>query len=226
MPFPQSFRAALFDLDGTLVDTAPDLTIALNTVLAAMDRPSFDVHAVRNMIGGGARKLIIHALEQSGGVLGDDVIDRMHKDYLNYYSGAIAVESRPFEGCQDMLEELSSRGIAMGISTNKPQALAESLISELGLRHYFKAIRGWDSVTAPKPDKLHLLETLNAMGERPENAVMIGDSRHDQQAATNAGMPVALVTFGYTAEPIENVPAGRYLQSLREVPELFLSDGS
>jgi len=114
----------------------------------------------------------------------------------------------------------------MGVSTNKPQALAESLITELGLRHYFKAIRGWDSVTAPKPDKSHLLETLDAMGQGPENAVMIGDSRHDQQAATNAGMPVALVTFGYTREPIEDVPAGRYLHSLREVPDLFLRDGS
>lgn len=223
MPYSNSFKNVIFDLDGTLVDTAPDLSVALNRVLASVERAPQDVDAVRHMVGGGARALIVHSLERTGGQLDDDKIDQLHQMYLDYYSENIAVKSKPFAGCKELLDSLAAKNIPMGVATNKPQYLAKKLIDELGFKDYFKAIKGWDKVTNPKPHQDHIHETLAEMGCTSEQTIMIGDSETDQKAAHNAGIPVALVTFGYSNTPIKNFPAEIFIDKLSELEKLFIT---
>ncbi len=222
MPYSNKFENFIFDLDGTLVDTAPDLSIALNRVLDSVNRPPVDVDQVRHMVGGGARALIVHSLNHTGGLLSDDEIDKLHQMYLDYYSQNIAVDSKVFEGAERLLDTLAENDIAMGIATNKPQYLAKKLINELGMSHYFSSIKGWDEVTTPKPHQDHIMETLAEMGCSSENTLMVGDSETDQKAAHNAGIPVALVTFGYSNEPIKSFPAEIFVDNLSELERLFV----
>ena len=222
MSYSNYFKNAIFDLDGTLVDTAPDLSIALNRVLASVERNPVEVDDVRHMVGGGARALIVHSLNRTGGLLGDDDIDRLHQMYLDYYSENIAVDSRPFAGCKELLDKLAENNIPMGIATNKPQYLAKKLVEELGFSNYFRSIKGWDMVTNPKPHQDHIFETLTEMGCSSEQTLMIGDSEIDQKAAHNAGIPVALVTFGYSNSPIKGFPAEIFVDSLSELEKLFI----
>lgn len=220
--YSNKFKNVIFDLDGTLVDTAPDLSIALNRVLQSVNRQTVDVDQVRHMVGGGARALIIHSLKHTGELLEDDEIDRLHQMYLDYYSENIAVDSKVFEGCERLLDQLAENDITMGIATNKPQYLASKLIDELGMSHYFKAIKGWDKVTTPKPHQDHIMETLAAMDCLAKDTIMVGDSETDQKAAHNAGIPVALVTFGYSNEPIRSFPAEVFVEKLNELESLFI----
>lgn len=223
MPYSNSFKNVIFDLDGTLVDTAPDLGLALNRVLDSVNRPPVDIDQVRHMVGGGARALIVHSLNFTGGLLAEEEIDRLHQMYLKYYSENILVESQPFAGCETLLKHLAKHNIPMGIATNKPQMLASKLIDALGMQHYFKSIKGWDIVTTPKPHQDHIMETIGEMGCDKEHTLMVGDSETDQKAAHNAGIPVALVTFGYSNVPIKNFPAEIFVDNLSELEDLFIT---
>lgn len=222
MTYTNKFQNIIFDLDGTLVDTAPDLTIALNQVLNSVKRRAVDVDQVRHMVGGGARALIVHSLNHTGGLLDDEEIDRLHQMYLDYYCDNIAVESQPFDGCERLLNVMLDNAITMGIATNKSQYLAKKLVEELGMSHFFKSIKGWDEVTTPKPHQDHIMETLAEMGCTKAGTLMVGDSETDQKAAHNAEIPVALVTFGYSHAPIRSFPAEIFIENLSELEKLIV----
>ncbi len=211
----------IFDLDGTLVDTAPDLTGALNFVLRAEGRVAVALAEVRHLVGLGARRLIERGLENSGGMLPESEIDRLLVSFLEFYSENLAVESRVFAGVAETLDEIAATGARMGICTNKPEGLSVRLIAEVGLARHFPVILGADSVARRKPDPGHLLETIARLGGDPDRSVMVGDSENDITTARAAGVPVIAVSFGYSMAAPEELGADAVIRDFRELPEVL-----
>src|SRR5262245_7813420 len=161
MTFP---RTVVFDLDGTLVDTAPDLIAALNYVLDREGLPPVPLKSARNMIGAGARKLIERGLEVAGHVVGADDLNRLMKDFVDYYAAHIAYASRPFEGLEAALDELAAQGCRFAVCTNKLEWLSKLLLDQLGLSGRFSAICGADTFGVAKPDPIILQQTVARAG--------------------------------------------------------------
>lgn len=197
---PSLPRCVVFDLDGTLVDTAPDLTLATNHVLGLAGRPAVDIATVKDMVGLGARKLIERGLAHTGGGTPEQVEDLLPA-FLDFYGRNLCVGSRPFEGVETQLQALREAGIALGVCTNKPVGLSVALIDALGWAGYFGVNLGGDSLEVRKPDPRHLLETIARLGEAPAASVMVGDSPVDVAAARAARVPVVAVSFGFTPVP-------------------------
>lgn len=205
--------AVIFDLDGTLVDTAPDLTLALNHVLAEAGRDAVQSAGVRHMVGHGARALIVKGLQDTGTLLSDSEIDAMFEDFIAFYADNIAVNSRPFPGAVEYLARLQGDGIKLGLCTNKRQDLTETLTDALGLTGYFDVIAGGDRFAARKPDPLHVTGTLDLLGVAAMEALFIGDSETDLAAARAAGVAIALVTFGYSRDPVDSLTPDAVIDS-------------
>lgn len=196
----------VFDLDGTLVDTAPDLAAAMNHVLAHFGRPAVDPEAVRHMVGHGARRTIERGLALTGG--GDAaMVDIGVPVFLDFYGANICVGSRPWSGVEDALTALAGEGHRLAICTNKPERLAGDLVDALGWGGLFGAVLGGDSLPVRKPDPAHVLETLARIGGDPALAAFVGDSRPDVDAARAAGLPVVITSFGYSDVPPETLGA-------------------
>ncbi len=194
----------IFDLDGTLVDTAGDLSASLNHALGVLGRPPIDPAGVRAMVGQGARKLLERGLAATGPMTAD-LVETGVAPFLSHYADNIAVHSRPFDGVEAALDALEREGFGLAICTNKPVALATSLVAELGWAGRFRALLGADSRPWRKPDPRHLTDTLEqARGNR---AIFVGDSRTDADTAKAAGVPLVLVSFGYSTEPVEELGA-------------------
>lgn len=204
LPFPETI---IFDLDGTLIDTAPDLTAALNAVMRSEGRPEVPLGDARHMVGRGARYLIERAMEATGGPVDDRSITDFTHHFIAHYEANIALASRPFERAEQVVRRLSDRGHRLGICTNKPEGLTLKLMNELRLRDLFPAILGADSRPYRKPDPRHLLDTIAALGGDPANAVLIGDSETDVKTARAANVPVVVVSFGYTEIPPNDLGA-------------------
>lgn len=200
MPAPP---AILFDLDGTLVDTAPDLLGALNVALEAAGAEPVDMGRLRNLIGQGARRMIERGLRENGIASTERQMDGLIELFLDHYGRHVADHSRPFPGAVEALDRLAEAGIRLGICTNKFEALSVQLLETLGLSKYFDAVAGADTFAVRKPDGRHLLHTLERMGLDAAGALMVGDSETDVLAARSAALPVIGVTFGYTDRPIE-----------------------
>jgi phosphoglycolate phosphatase len=197
-------RAVIFDLDGTLVDTAPDLARATNHVLALEGRRPVDVEEVRMMVGQGARRLIARGFERTGTPVGAEHLDRLFEAFIDYYSANIAVESRLFPGALEVLERCRGEGIALGICTNKLEGLSRLLIKELGLEGFFGSIVGQDTVKAAKPDPRPYREALRQLGMTNGRSVLVGDSETDVLTARAAGVPIIGMSFGYTERPVSD----------------------
>jgi phosphoglycolate phosphatase len=194
----------IFDLDGTLVDSAGDLTASLNHALSVLGRPAIDPASVRAMVGHGARKLLERGLAATGEMTAD-LVEKGVRPFLDYYGANIATHTRPFQGVEQTLDALAGQGLRLAICTNKPVALAEQLIGELGWASRFHALLGADSRPWRKPDPRHLTETLAAAGGR--RAIFVGDSRTDAETARAARVPLVLVAFGYSTEPVDALGA-------------------
>lgn len=207
----------VFDLDGTLVDTAPDLTGALNRVLAEEGYKPVSPAETRRMVGHGARALIENALAAVGAQPDQGRVDRLFGRYLAHYGAHVADESAPFEGVRETLDALLASGARLAVCTNKSIGLSEDLLAALDMRRYFGAVLGGDSLTVRKPHPEHLIETVRRAGGRPDRAVMVGDSRPDVEAARGAGIPVVVVTFGYRDEPIEDLGADVIVDHYRDM---------
>jgi phosphoglycolate phosphatase len=201
----------VFDLDGTLVDTAPDLIETLNVVFAREHLPPVDYATARNLIGGGARKMIEAGLAREGRAMSADAIERMFKDFIAYYAGHVADHSRPFPGMETALDGLAARGCRFAVCTNKLEGLSRLLLDALSLTPRFDAICGQDTFGIQKPDPRILLRTLEAAGGDPKRAVMVGDSGTDIATARAAGIPVVAVDFGYSETPIQELGADRLI---------------
>ena len=209
----------VFDLDGTLVDTAPDLSNALNHVLTARGHDPVPAAAVREAVGRGARAMIEEALERAAT---QDDVDRMLADFLVHYEANIAAESRPFPGAVAALERLSSAGARLAVCTNKRESLTRMLLQALELQDYFAATAGRDTFGVSKPDPGHLLGVIAAAGGEPSRAVMVGDSAVDIAAARGAGVPSILVTFGYCPPPPEGPHADAVIEHFDGLEEAAL----
>lgn len=201
MPAAHFAPTVVFDLDGTLVDTAPDLVDTLNIILARENLPPVPFETARAMIGGGARTLIERGLQADGrGVLAE--VDRLYKDFVSYYADHLADRSQPFPGVIAAIEELADRGCRFAVCTNKLEWLSVRLLETIGIAHHFAAICGQDTFGVQKPDPAILLQTIRKAGGRFESAVMVGDSINDIQVARAADVPVIAVDFGYTETPV------------------------
>jgi phosphoglycolate phosphatase len=213
-----SARTIVFDLDGTLVDTAPDLINALNFVLDREGLPPVPLHSARNMIGAGARRLIERGLELDGRSLGLEDVTRLTRDFIDYYAAHIADVSRPFEGLEDALDDLSARGYRFAVCTNKLEWLSKLLLDRLGLSSRFSAICGADTFGVSKPDPAILRQTIARAGGEVSSAIMVGDAGPDIGVARRAGVPVIGVEFGYTEVPIADLKPDRLINHMRELP--------
>lgn len=212
--------SVIFDLDGTLVDTAGDLHAATNHILQKYGRPTLPLEAVKADVGFGALRLIRKALDRTGGTNGVD-LEEARQRFLEFYINNIAVHSALFPGGQQMLDALQANGITMGVCTNKPHKLALKLLEELNLLRYFSAVKGGDSYPFKKPDPRHLEETARAVGTGPY--LMVGDASPDILAAKAAGVPVLAASFGYADVELSELKPDATIQSLAEVEALVAS---
>ena len=190
----------VFDLDGTLVDTAPDLTNALNEVLTSRGHATVPAATIRASVGLGARAMIEQALRCAGA---KDDIDQMLTEFLIHYEDNIAAESRPFPGAVEALEALTSAGARLALCTNKREYLSRKLLGALKLDAYFQGIAGRDTFAVAKPDPGHLMGVIALAGGDPSSALMVGDSEVDILTARAAQVPVIAVSFGYAAAPVK-----------------------
>jgi phosphoglycolate phosphatase len=213
-----SASTIVFDLDGTLVDTAPDLIDALNFVLKREGLPPMPLHSARNLIGGGARKLIERGLEVEGRAATVGDIDRMTKDFIDHYADHIAEASRPFDGLEGALDDLSSRGCRFAVCTNKLEWLSKRLLDQLDLSKRFAAICGADTFGVAKPDPVILQQTVARAGGAMASTIMVGDSGTDIGVARRARVPVIGVSFGYTEVPIAELKPDRLIHHMRDLP--------
>jgi phosphoglycolate phosphatase len=208
----------VFDLDGTLVDTAPDLISALNFVLDREGLPPVPLHSARNLIGGGARKLIERGLESEGRAMTVSDIDRMTAEFIDHYAENIAVASRPFEGLERALDDLTAGGCRLAVCTNKLEWLSKRLLDQLALSPRFAAICGADTFGVSKPDPAILKQTVARAGGELSSTIMVGDAGTDIGVARRAGVPVIGVSFGYTEVPIAELKPDRLIHHMRDLP--------
>ncbi len=202
-----------FDLDGTLLDTHADLGAAVNHALGLIDRQPVPIAKVRDLVGGGSKKMLGRALDLSGGALPEADFKRLHGELLEYYQANIAVHSRLFPGGEAMLDGLAERGVALAVVTNKFERYATRLLDELGLAQRFYTILGGDSLgpgkAKPNPDLLHEM-VARGQGDDPARqmrAAFVGDTTFDTGAARAAGMPCVAVNFGFNDLPPEDLGA-------------------
>jgi phosphoglycolate phosphatase len=206
----------VFDLDGTLIDTAPDLIDTLNIILAQEDLPAIPYATARNMIGGGAKVMLERALAAQGRAANE--IDRLYRAFIAHYAAHIADRSRPFPKLGVTLEGLTAAGHRLAVCTNKLEWLSVRLLQTLKLTQHFAAICGQDTFGVQKPDPEVFRRTVLRAGGEPARAVMVGDSKTDIHTARAAKVPVVAVDFGYTEVPIETLDPDRVISSFAELP--------
>jgi phosphoglycolate phosphatase len=211
--------ALIFDLDGTLVDTAPDLLAATNAVLAARGRTRIDTAHLRHMVGFGAQSLICQAMEASGPPADAADMPAMLEIFLAHYRAHIADGSRLFPGVAETLAALQARGARLGVLTNKPQELTDLLLPRLKLDGFFTAIYGAGRKPYTKPDPRIFEDVVAALFPQTHGpAVMIGDSITDLNTARAAGVPCILFSYGYTPVPAKDLGADAVLDNFCDLP--------
>ncbi|MGE0064107.1 MAG: phosphoglycolate phosphatase [Xanthobacteraceae bacterium] len=207
----------VFDLDGTLIDTAPDLVATLNVILAREGLPEVPYETARTFIGGGARLMLERGLIAGSRDPAPQLLNRLFEEFLAYYAEHIADRSRPFPGLERALDDLAMRGCRLAVCTNKLEGLSVTLLDALRLTSRFATICGQDTFGIQKPDPLVLHKTVAAAGGTMASAVMIGDSATDIRAAQAAGIPVIAVDFGYTDRHVSEFSPNRVIGHFDEL---------
>ena len=209
-------RAAIVDLDGTMVDTIGDFVVVLNRVLSEMALPGIDRGFVEHTVGKGSEHLIRRTLAQVHADAG--LYERAWALYQHHYEAVNGAHSEVYPGVAEGLEMLRARGLKLACLTNKPTAFAVPLLRQKGLADYFSVVFGGDAFERKKPDPLPLQKTCEALGVAPAHTLMIGDSSNDARAARAAGCPVVLVSYGYNhGEPVQNVDADGVVDRLDQI---------
>ncbi len=215
-------RAAIFDLDGTLADTSGDLLNAANAVLAPRGLPLLSLERDKPFAGRGGREMIRRSLSLAGrpeqGAEEVVLTDQLYPLLLEAYAGALAVETRLYDGVVRCLDTLEAEGWRIGVCTNKPERLALGVLDALGIRDRFPAILGAETLPVRKPDPLHLTQTAERIGADPARAVMIGDTLTDLTTARRAGVPCILTTFGFAAEPLSDLAPDAIVEHFDQIP--------
>ena len=208
----------VFDLDGTLVDTAPDLSAATNHALGLVGLAPITIAQLHPFIGHGSKAMIDAGFRLHNVVPSADELTRLHDRFLEFYADNVAVGSRPFEGVPELLDTLLAAGARLAVCTNKVERLSKLLLRELILESKFAAIAGRDTFAMFKPAPGHLLGTIELVGGRPDKAVMVGDSEVDIATAAAANVPSIGVTFGYTPRPVAEFGPDAVIDHYREFP--------
>ncbi len=210
------FDAIIFDLDGTLVDSLPDMTLALNRFLIDEGRRELDIVEVLPLIGRGAPKMIRSAYELTGEAIADDYQDQALASYISYYKECPAKHSTVYAGVRAVLDELKDADMKMGVCSNKAFEMVSLILESFDLAQYFSAVTGGDNVRFNKPDGRHILETLERMNVTRKNVLMVGDTINDVAAALDVGLQVVAVDYGYSS-PDELVTATRVVGGFLEL---------
>jgi phosphoglycolate phosphatase len=208
----------VFDLDGTLVDTAPDLIDTLNVVFAREGLPALPYQTARNLIGGGAKAMIARGLAVNRAAVVPAKLESMFADFLAHYAEHIADRSRPFPGLTDALDALAADGRRLAVCTNKLERLSRQLLGELKLLGRFVAVCGQDTFGIQKPDPEMLRRSFGAAGGDPRSAIMVGYSGTDIRSARAAGVPVIAVDFGYSEVPVSEFAPDRVISHFQQLP--------
>ena len=208
----------VFDLDGTLIDSVPDVGAAMNRMLVGAGYPQIADKHVRDYVGWGARAMIEKALATAGVQAEEDEIERRLSEYLAFYRAAPADRTIVYPGVREVLDKLRAEGTPMGICTNKPHAMSELVLEALDMSRYFSAVLGGDAARHRKPDGRHVHETLRLMGAEGTSAVMIGDSETDMAAGRDAGLPVIAVTYGYAHGDPAKLDADIFIDRFGDLP--------
>jgi phosphoglycolate phosphatase len=218
--------SVIFDLDGTLVDSAPDLMATANELLTLRGRREVTLDQVRHMVGKGARALMDGVMAKTGEAATPGELDEMLPEFLRYYGAHIADHSHTFPGVIDVLEQLKKEGCLLAVCTNKFERLSRKLLETLSILHYFDDIVGSDTLFVRKPHPGHILGTLERIGGTPQDAIMIGDSANDIDAARAASVKSVAVTFGYTDVPAEELGADAVISKFPDlIPQLEVLSG-
>ncbi|MEM7526887.1 MAG: HAD-IA family hydrolase [Pseudomonadota bacterium] len=218
-------RGAIFDLDGTIADTAADLLAAANAVLGPEGLPLLTLQEDRQVAGRGGRSMVRASLARAGrdpdSADSEALFQRLYPDLLAAYEAAIAVHSRAYDGLDACLETLAAGGWRVGVCTNKPERLARILLRALDLDTRFAAILGADTLPVRKPDPEHFRETARRIGAVPSRSVMLGDTLTDRETARAAGVPCILMSHGFAAEPLLALAPEAIAESFHDVPALL-----
>ena len=214
-------KAVVWDLDGTLVDSAPDLAAALNQLLREQGLPGHGVAQVETMIGAGVAKLIERGFVAAGASIAPTTLDLLLPRFLTLYGAGATEETRLFPAAEAVLRRFAEAGVRQGLCTNKPRALSLQILAHFGLAELFAVVVGGDSTAARKPDPLPLRATLDGLRVTAADAVMVGDSRADLDMARALGLPVVLVSFGYSDTPAVELGADAVIESLSDLPDVL-----
>jgi phosphoglycolate phosphatase len=221
------FHSVIFDLDGTLIDSLPDVVIATNRLLAEEGRPAITREQGSQMVGEGASPLIERAFLATGAAAAPDAIPELVERFVAHYRAAPAAETIVFSGVRDVLGALSSQGIIMGICTNKPHEMSVLVLEELGLAHHFRSVIGGDALAVKKPDPAHLEAVMRETGSVAANTLYVGDSPTDMECARAAKVPTIAVSWGYSRVPAAELGADilidDYAQFLAAMEKLALT---
>jgi phosphoglycolate phosphatase len=215
--------AVVFDLDGTLVDSAPDLLVCANRLLAEMDLPQLDLPTVTSFIGDGIPPLVERCFAAAGRPVSGAPLQAAIVRYKAIYAAAPAVHSRPYEGAVTALAELREHGVGLGVCTNKSEPLAREVLDALALTRFFSAIVGGDTLPVHKPDPAPLAHTARLLGAVSGSVVYVGDSEVDAATAAAAGVPFALFTRGYRKAPAESLTAFARFDDFAALPGILRS---
>jgi phosphoglycolate phosphatase len=219
------FSTIVFDLDGTLIDSAPDLHQAIGRLLAEHGRPELPLAQVKRFIGDGAAKLVQRSLDAAGLADGGEALATALARFLAIYEADPSRFTRPYPGVPETLAALAAEGRRLAICTNKPAAATRLVLRDLGLAPLFAGVSGGDSLDVRKPDPAHVLDALARAGGDPASAVMVGDNEHDMAAGRGAGLPVVAVTWGYARVPIAELGADRVIERFEDLPTALASLG-
>ncbi len=220
-PELESVRTLIWDLDGTLVDSVADLAASVNHVLSEIDASPLAEDEIRAMIGNGVGKLLDRAVAASSVAGQAPDSDWLYQRFSKHYAVNCCNLTKTYEGVEEALGELSRRGYRHGICTNKPEAMARTVVDTLGLSAHFGAIVGGDTTSRHKPDPLPLIFCMEQMQTEPSQTLMIGDSAADVAVARNAGVPVYVLPYGYTTVPAAVLGADAVIDSARRLLALL-----
>ncbi|MFD1744206.1 phosphoglycolate phosphatase [Rhizobium helianthi] len=211
----------IFDLDGTMIDTAHDLIDSLNYTIAARDLAPVTFEDLTHLVGQGARVMIRRAFALREQPIDDSEVESLLERFLGHYKEHMPGKSRAYDGLEACLDRLQAAGYAAAVCTNKMEELALPLLEKLSLTSRFSAITGGDTFAVRKPDAAHILGTIERAGALPARSIMIGDSINDIMAARNAGVPSIGVTFGYSDVPVAELKPDHVISHFDELtPEL------
>ena len=213
-----NFDAAVFDLDGTLIDSVHDVGAAVNRLLRDRCRPTLSAQALEKMVGHGPRPLLTKAFAATGAELREDEVPEAIQGYLEFYRSDPVSRTLIYPGVVEVLTKLRADGLKMGLCTNKPYEVTLLVVEQLELGRFFDAVTGGNNVPHPKPDGRHIHLTLEQMSARDCEAVMIGDSETDMAAARDAGLPSVAVDWGYRRGAPEDLDADVLIGDFHDLP--------